>query len=113
MNGIALQHQVIGVQCAKQGAGQTVPEDLVLCIECGWKRLSDYALHLEDLLAAHDARIASDAAEGALRDWAGEPVHHEGAHARFLEGVESARRDAIAEADRLRDERESAGEGES
>lgn len=66
MNGLALQHQVLGVQRARQGAGQVVPEDLVLCAECGWKRLSDYSLHLEDLLTTHNARIASEAAE---RGW--------------------------------------------
>lgn len=40
------KHSIIGVHRARQGAGQTLPEDSVLCIKCGWLRLSAYSQHL-------------------------------------------------------------------
>jgi len=49
---VVTEHQIIGTQTGKQGAGQVVPEDSVLCIKCGWMRCSDYTWHLSDALAA-------------------------------------------------------------
>lgn len=41
-----IRHALIGVQHGRQGAGQTIPEDLALCVSCGWMSGSDYAEHL-------------------------------------------------------------------
>jgi len=43
-------HSIIGTRQGKQGAGQTVPEDIVLCYSCGWMRCSEYHNHLVQVL---------------------------------------------------------------
>ena len=48
---VLVKHCIIAAQAGKQGAGQTVPEDVVLCSACGWMGVSDYLWHLSDALA--------------------------------------------------------------
>lgn len=59
---VVTEHQIIGTQTGKQGAGQVVPEDSVLCVKCGWMRCSDYTWHLSDALAAGRAEERERAA---------------------------------------------------
>ena len=58
---VITEHQIIGTQTGKQGAGQVVPEDSVLCAKCGWMGVSDYLWHLSDALRVA-ARIAAGGA---------------------------------------------------
>lgn len=44
------EHSIAGVEYGRQGAAQVVPEDVVLCMSCGWHRLSDYHRHLVGVL---------------------------------------------------------------
>lgn len=72
---VETSHSIIGIQRSRQGAGQTVPEDLVCCLTCGWMRCSDYAPHLLDAarpaieqeIAAQLYEVADDIADNV--DW--------------------------------------------
>ena len=39
-------HSVAGADMPRQGAGQTIPELMLLCFTCGWMRASEYHSHL-------------------------------------------------------------------
>ena len=43
-------HSILGVEKGRQGAGQTLPEDNVLCYTCGWMTVSDYLDHITDIV---------------------------------------------------------------
>lgn len=49
---VLAEHSLAGAQAGRQGAGQTIPEDLVLCWSCGWMRMSEYAAHIAAALSA-------------------------------------------------------------
>ena len=45
-----IAHVIIGTEKGRQGAGQVLPEDLVLDVSCGWMCVSDYHYHLVDVV---------------------------------------------------------------
>lgn len=53
----ALEHSIIGTNHGTQGAGQVVPQDVVLCVKCGWMRCSDYVLHVADIIRERDVEV--------------------------------------------------------
>lgn len=55
-------HSVIGADLPRQGAGQTIPELMILCFTCGWMRASEYHDHL---LPVVEREIAAARGEGA------------------------------------------------
>lgn len=42
-------HIIIGVRGGIQGAGQTLPDDLVLCYSCGWMTTTLYHDHIVEI----------------------------------------------------------------
>ena len=46
------EHAIAGTHQGSQGAAQVLPEDLVLCVKCGWMRVSDYSAHLAEAVVA-------------------------------------------------------------
>lgn len=61
------KHAIIGTQAGRQGAGQTCPEDLVLCHSCGWMLCSEYHRHIEDIVAVHEDAARAEERERAER----------------------------------------------
>lgn len=63
---VLAEHSLIGTQAGRQGAGQTIPDDLVLCFSCGWMRMGEYGTHVAAALSAagclRDDRAAADLA---------------------------------------------------
>lgn len=88
LNPTIVTHQIIGTQKGRQGAGQVVPEDLVLCTECGWMRVSDYTWHMSDLVAQVQAEARASGAKEALLAFAGvvDQIARLGAHNTGLRG---------------------------
>ena len=50
-------HMIVAVSPGKQGAGQIIPEDMVLDGTCGWMRVSDYHFHIVDTVDAYITEV--------------------------------------------------------
>jgi hypothetical protein len=62
---------------------QTIPEDLALCVSCGWMRVSDYAEHMVEALRELLAQAWEEGEDAA--DW----WHHKNNSRRYGDGSAS------------------------
>lgn len=65
-------HVIAGATLPPQGAGQTVPELMILCWTCGWMRAGEYDAHIAE--RAWDEGYEARRSEG--RDGPGESNPH-------------------------------------
>lgn len=65
------RHCISGANMPPQGAGQTLPELMILCFSCGWMRASEYHDHVAEVIAA----LMPEASESV--EWVAESVDPE------------------------------------